>query len=105
MNPVCNLLTCCICQCCNVFSKFNKCAYMDIAVNSNSFCVSASHTASLMTFAMTNTELTGAAWICEFAGCGAICASGALFTYYTSTHLDMYSDVTRETHVEDPVFL
>mmetsp|Transcript_17062 Transcript_17062/g.59722 ORF Transcript_17062/g.59722 Transcript_17062/m.59722 type:complete len:644 (-) Transcript_17062:88-2019(-) len=86
--------------------KLNKFAYMDIAINSNSFCTAAGHAMSVLTHNATAAiTLQGATFLFEIAGVGGITAAGSMSTYMVATNLSQYNDPTQETYVEDPVFL
>jgi len=109
-NPVGHVLACC----CNCFvacferflKKLTKFAYMDAAINSNSFCVAAGHSLGVLTHnATTVFTLSGATFLFEIAGCGSITAAGAVSTYLMSTKMERFNDPSKETFVQDPVFV
>merc|ERR1712048_1532100 len=69
---------CCMCivQCLQGWLEFlNKNAYMDIAVNSSSFCAGARNASWVLVHNMPEIgALNGACWIIQLAGKGAIMA-------------------------------
>merc|ERR1719230_1409550 len=95
-NP---LVVCCakVCVCCIwIFEKcirfLNKNAYMDVAVNSTSYCLAARNafwtlTANVGAVAVLN----GACWIFELAGLGAITSSACALVWILVTSLPIFN--------------
>jgi len=96
---------CCMCvvtglQRCIEF--FNKNAYMDIAVNSSSFCSGARRALSVLVHHVPEVGvLNGACWIIQLAGVGAITASGTGVIYLSLRHIDQFNDPASEWFVQD----
>lgn len=109
-NPIGRIVAtvcCCIVGCFEQFLKFlNKFAYMDVAINSNSFCTAAKHALAVITHDATSTAtVVGATAVVEFAGAGGISAAAGLVAYTSATHLDLFSNPESPHFVQNPLAL
>jgi len=82
----------------------NKNAYMDIAINSTSFCYAAWNAMTIIfknfpTIALLN----GACWVFQLAGVGSITGLGTYFTYLLICHVSVFTDPSGVHYVMDKV--
>lgn len=97
---------CCLTCCEGCLQFLNKNAYMDIALYSSNFCIAAQRANALIAGEITAVgALTGACWIFQCGGVGAITGLGALFTFLMVRHTDIYNQPTSEQYVQDPVLM
>lgn len=107
------VLTCCACcctcclDCFNRFLKFmTKSAYMDTALNSNSFFPAAFHAATvLLVHAGEVVTLNTATFIFQVAGISGIAAGGVVTCHLLCTYWPELSDPESESFVEDKLTL
>lgn len=99
------------CQCClTCFQKFveflNKNAYMDIAINSNSFITAARRAFQILTSEVASVILlNGACWIFELTGIAAITAVGTWLSWLMLVHVPTFSDPTSESYISEPLIV
>jgi hypothetical protein len=100
------VLFCCLSCFQSCLEYLNTYAYMDVALNSSSFCVAAQRATAVVTNEISTLgALTGACWMFQLGGLGAITGLGSLLTGLMVRHVAAYSDPTSELYVEDPVSL
>jgi len=100
-----------ICCCCVDFYKrhleyLNKNVYMDVAMNSSSFCKGAVHAMEVLAAeGAAAPDLHGATALLQLAGLGGISAVGVFVTWMMSTRIDAFSSPDSEQYVQDPMYL
>jgi len=108
-----NLGLCCArcCSCClecfeNCVLSVNKTAYMELAVSSSDFCLSARRARRVMLAPanrFTVLVLAGACWVFQAAGVGIITAVCTGLTFLLIKHSPYLSEPSASTYVEDPL--
>lgn len=107
-NSVATCCACC-CMCCldcfNRFLKFmTKNAYMDTAMNSNSFCIAAYHsTMVLLEHAGEVATLNTATAIFQIAGLSGITAGSVFVMHLMCTYWDRFSNPKSPEYVDDKI--
>lgn len=101
-------LLCCICRCCaslleRLVRYISKFAYMDVAMNSSTYCEAALNAAHLVaTSGVGLVVLEGTMWVFTFCGTGGSAAASGTVAWLLVTSLPKYSDPSSSTHVADP---
>merc|ERR1719221_1846571 len=109
-NPVVDCLqsACGCCRTCygRILRFLTKSAYLDVAFSGNEFC-QASHTAVLVLEheATAAARLSGAVWLLQVSGLGAIATLGSCLSYVILRGVTLYSSRESEFFVENPFFL
>lgn len=101
--------SCMIC-CVHCFQKclefLNKNAYMDIAVNSSSFCFGAKNALKIILNNLPEIAiLNGSCFVFEVAGVGAISGFCTLSAYIAIQNVDFWSNPENEKHISDPLII
>jgi hypothetical protein len=101
-----NACACCL-KCFEEIVKFmNKNAYIDCAINSNSFIPAAKDAFKVLTSnAGAVAILNGATFVFQLAGVGAVTAGTGALCYTLATKVSYWSDPVREHYIEDPVLI
>lgn len=104
---VAGMAKCCEClvTCFQRFIEFlNKNAYMDIAINSTTFCTAAYRAFSTIVQNLGAVAiLNGACFIFQLAGVGSITTAGVYLVWLIVTEYSAFSDVASEYYVSDPI--
>jgi len=97
----------CLVTCFQRFLEFvNKNAYMDVAINSTSFCSAAKNAFGIITSELSTIALlNGACFIFQLAGGLVISGGGAFLTYVIVTTQPQFTSNESAWYVADPVFL
>eukprot|EP00397_Hematodinium_sp_SG-2012_P034263 GEMP01036736.1.p1 GENE.GEMP01036736.1~~GEMP01036736.1.p1 ORF type:complete len:427 (+),score=84.00 GEMP01036736.1:719-1999(+) len=106
MATIAKALVCCV-TCFQRFLEFiNKNAYMDVAINSTSFCTAAKNAFNTITSELSTIAiLNGACFVFQIAGGSIISGVGAFLTYSIVTTQEMFTSDESSWFVADPVFL
>jgi len=100
------VLFCCLTCFESCLEFLNNYAYMDVALNSSTFCDAARRATAVITNEISTLgALTGACWMFQLGGLGAITGLGSLLTGLMVRHVSVYNDPTSEFYVQDPVSL
>lgn len=97
-------LHCCL-VCYSRFIEFlNKNAYMDIAINSTTFCTGAQNALQVISSEIAAVAfLNGACWVFNIAGYGLITGVGTFLVWLMVRSLWFFNNVESSTYIHDPV--
>jgi len=98
---------CCLCllACFQRWVEFvSKSAYMDVAINSSTFCTAARNALHVLTAEMPAVAiLNGATWFFSVTGCALISGAGAVLVFFMVTKVAYFSDEDSDHHIQDPI--
>lgn len=97
----------CLVCCVDCFKRFlemiNKNAYVDIAINSTSFCVAATHSLKFLAENGASVALLhGACFVFVWAGVGIVSVTTGLLAYYVTGNYAEYTDTSSPAYVAEP---
>lgn len=101
----------CACDCCiSCFEDFlrymHKSAFMDVAINSNSFCKAAWFSQELLREVAEGVHgLRVVSHLFQFLGVGGIAAAGAICTHLVAVYMPDFSEVDSDRYIENPMVL
>lgn len=89
-------------QCFQRFVEYvNKNAYMDIAINSTSFCSAAYHSLQIMTGEVESVAfLSGACIIFQFVGAGGITTASVSFVLFMISYSESFTTITSPHYIQ-----
>mmetsp|Transcript_1723 Transcript_1723/g.4300 ORF Transcript_1723/g.4300 Transcript_1723/m.4300 type:complete len:640 (-) Transcript_1723:37-1956(-) len=107
-NPLSVVLGRCCGVCINCYRKFlerlNKTAYMDVAITSSNYCVSATRALAVLTEEVPALAvLNGAQAVFQLALLGIVSFTGAFTTFVLSKHWAILNDQQSPYYVQDPM--
>jgi hypothetical protein len=97
---------CCVSCYERCLSFLNKNAYMDIAINSTTFCTAAQNAlAVIATESAAVTFLNGACWVFTLAGCAMITASGSFLVWIMVRTLWWFNNIESKHYIHNPILV